>query len=240
MIPLLTISWDKRATFIERPNRFLGLCNIEDKNRPVRAHIKDPGRLKELLYPGNHVLLKRANGANRKTKWDLIAARSTDLNSWVLVNSGYHSLIARNILLHKEISPYKSIKDIRSEVKVQNSRLDFLITLKNDEKIFIEVKGCTLEKDGKALFPDAPTARGVRHLEELLNIVKSGYGAAIFFLIFCQNVTCFSANRGTDKRFYKVFNEISKSDTSIYCFLLEYKEDFKVYFKEMLPLCKDL
>ncbi len=239
MIPLISISWDKKATFLKRPNRFIGICKIEDEKEPVEVHIKDPGRLKELLYPGNKVLLKRADNKNRKTKWDLIAASSGDLKSWILVNSGYHSQIAKKLLTFNDISPFREIREVRPEIKVKNSRLDFLITLKNDDKIYIEVKGCTLEREGRALFPDAPTIRGCRHLNELLDVVKEGDGAAIFFLIFCPNVDCFSVNKDTDKKFYEVFNQIIKSDIGIYCFLLEYREDGMVYFKQLLPLCRD-
>ena len=96
-IPVLEVSYDASGVFKERPNRFLGVVDIDQPRKAagVHVHIHDPGRLKELLYKGNKVLLRHARTSNRKTDWDLIAAKYSD--GWVLVNSSYHRAGAEHI-----------------------------------------------------------------------------------------------------------------------------------------------
>ncbi len=232
---LLEIPYDKRAIFVKRPNRFLGICSDTQSGQELKAHVRDPGRLRELLYPGNQVLLSKANKEGRKTDWDLIAARS-DSGHWVLVNSGFHSTIASKILSDSEISPLGQIKSIKPEVKVGKSRLDFLVTLRKDKKVYVEVKGCTLEKDGRALFPDAPTERGRRHLMELGELVDKGYMAMVVFLVLCPHVECFDANKETDPYFFNTFHRILRQGVRVYPVCLEYKDGF-IWYKREIGIC---
>ncbi len=239
MKPLFEIPWDKEAIFLERTNRFLAICNIEGQSGSVKVHVRDPGRLKELLFPGNRLLLKRAKGKPRKTSWDLISALSQDGKSWVLVNSGFHSSIASAIFEDEEISPFKGIREIKKEVKFESSRLDFLLTLESFERIYIEVKGCTLERSNIALFPDAPTERGRRHLKELIKIrEEKGERSAICFLIFCPNVNYFSPNWNTDREFSRTFYEAIKKGVECHPFLLEYKKGMVNFLRE-IPFLKE-
>ncbi len=233
---LLEISWDKRAIFLERPNRFLGICQDPNTNEELKVHVRDPGRLTELLFKGNEVLLKRGKNPKRKTRWDLIAARS--MGKWVLVNSGFHSAIASLIFNDKEISPFGRVLSLQPEVKVGKSRLDFLLFIEKGKKIYIEVKGCTLQKNGKALFPDAPTQRGRRHLLELADMVEKGSRSAVVFLIFCPNVSCFDANGRTDPAFYETFYHVIEKGVEVYPICLEYKGSF-VWYKKEIELCRD-
>ena len=130
---VMEIPWDAKGTFKERPNRFLGIVDITSlkkyKSKKVKAHVHDPGRLKELLYPRNQVLLRKATNLNRKTKWDLIAAMYE--GEWILVHSGFHRQIAEWVISDPKVSPFKSVKHIKAEAKFGNSRLDFLLTKKN-------------------------------------------------------------------------------------------------------------
>ena len=239
MKPLFEIPWDSEAVFMERPNRFLAICRVDGNPDPVRVHVRDPGRLKELLFPGNRLLLKRAKGKSRKTSWDLVSALSRDGRSWVLVNSGFHTRIASAIFEDEDISPFRGVCGIKREVKLKKSRLDFLLTLESFERIYVEVKGCTLERSNVALFPDAPTERGKRHLEELIAIRQErGERSAVCFLIFCPDVKCFSPNWNTDREFSRTFYEAIKRGVECYPFLLEYKKGM-VNFLGQIPFIKE-
>ncbi|WP_455393028.1 DNA/RNA nuclease SfsA [[Eubacterium] cellulosolvens] len=238
---LLSISHDAEGIFRSRPNRFLGIVEVKtNKNSEPsieKVHIHDPGRLNELLYPGNHVLLKHVTSTNRKTSWDLLAARVN--KQWVFTHSGYHRIITENILNNKTISPFGKISEIRPEVTVGHSRLDFLITKPEDVKIYVEVKGCTLTRNGTALFPDAPTIRGSRHLETLISIRETGTHSAIILLIFRTDSQCFAPNTNTDPKFSKTFKKAKEKGVELYPIVLEYDGKNICYLKT-IPLCPNL
>lgn len=206
---ILKINDTEKGIFIERPNRYL--AKIEINNVVEDVHVHDPGRLKELLYPGNVVLIKREDNTNRKTKYDLIAAKKE--NEIVLVNSKYHRYIAEKILKNK----YDNIK---AEVKYRNSRIDFLA----EDKIWIEIKGCTLSKNNVALFPDAPTKRGLKHLNELIELKEKGYEAHIYFLIFAKALY-FSPNYETDPNFSNKLYEAVDKGVKVFPLLFSFKNN---------------
>lgn len=187
--------------FIERPNRYLAEVDIAGKRSVV--HVHDPGRLKELLYLGNRCLVKYAASEKRKTEWDMIAAYKDD--EFVLVHSGIHRYLAEAILRNADINPFGGFEQIKPEAKYGKSRIDFLAkTLQTGEDIWVEVKGCSLSIDGIAKFPDAPTERGTRHLEELIEIKASGARAGVLLLVL-SNARAFIPNKETDPKFYKTF-----------------------------------
>ena len=231
---LLKLKADYEGIFIERINKFLGKVKISDKEEFV--HIHDPGRLKELLYKGNRVLIKDENKPNRKTKFDLIAAFKND--HWVLVHSNYHRKIAENIIKNKIIGELSRFNKIEAEKKFNTSRIDFLLTdSKNQKKLWLEVKGCTLSENGIALFPDAPTKRGTKHLLELLNISKSDDYAGLLILVFRKDSECFMPNEKTDPEFSKAFYTLIKNK-NIFIFPVQLTYDGNyVKFKKILPLC---
>ncbi len=238
MVRLIHIPWDQKAELSERPNRFLAIARpLGHEPRKARdiikAHVHDPGRLRELLFPGNEILLRYAARAGRKTDWDLVAARNG--NEWILVNSGFHSAIAEAILNNRHISPFGPLSALRSEVKYGSSRLDFLISTPEDEKIYIEVKGCTLVRGNTALFPDAPTIRGRKHLEELMSITRQGCRAAVIFLIFGKGGRSFRANGETDPGFAETLYLAQNMGVEIYPLRLEYREDI-IWYKSELPV----
>ncbi len=235
MIGLYPVSWDQKATFLERPNRFLATASLlkNGGSEVAEVHVRDPGRLEELLFPGNLLLLKHAAGKKRKTKWDLVAARHGE--QYVLVNSGYHPGIARKFLSDPSISPFGPLSSIRGEVKCGSSRLDFLISTPEAEKIYIEVKGCTLARNHTALFPDAPTARGRRHLEELIKVRSEGMRAAVIFLVLRKDSRSFAPNSRTDPAFAETLLRASIAGVEIYPVLLEYSRDI-IWYKSLLPV----
>lgn len=206
---LLKIDNLKEGVFIDRPNRYL--ANVMIDGRMELVHVHDPGRLKELLYPHNKCLIKPVSGEKRKTQWDMIAAQKGD--EFVLVHSGYHRYIAEAILNNAAINPFGVFTDLKAEVTHGHSRIDFIAKVTSPsevastmshETIWVEVKGCSLSEEGVAKFPDAPTERGTRHLEELMQIKISGDRAGVLLLVFSE-AQWFVPKRDTDPKFYKAF-----------------------------------
>ena len=180
-----------KAKFISRPNRFIAMADV-DGNETV-CHVKNTGRLKELLTENAVVYLEESSNPLRKTKYDLVAAEKD--GEIFNIDSQAPNIAAGEYF--RKIFPDCTV---RAEVKYGNSRFDFYIEGK-DRKIFAEVKGVTLIKDGVALFPDAPTDRGVKHIRELVECRKEGYEAYILFVIQTQQVNEFSPNDETHRQF---------------------------------------
>ena len=237
-IPLLPIPWDREGVLQARPNRFLALVSLDGGGREEEAekvHVHDPGRLQELLYPGNRVLLKRMDAPHRKTKWDLIAAWYE--GRWVLVHSGYHSRIARQILENPKLSPFGELKELKAEVKMGKSSMDFLLTHEDGRETVLEVKGCTLTIDGVALFPDAPTERGRRHLETLMDVRERGLDAAVLILVFRSASKCFSPNQGTDPKIATTFWKAMEAGVEVHPLVLGY-DGKTLSFLKRIPVCQ--
>ena len=180
-----------KAKFISRPNRFIAYVELEEET--VVCHVKNTGRCRELLDADCEVYLTESANPNRKTKYDLVAVNK---NGALFNIDSYAPNIAAGEYL-KELYPSALI---RPETSFGKSRFDFYIENGN-EKIIVEVKGVTLEKDGVALFPDAPTERGEKHIKELTEYAGKGYKTQILFVIQTENVNCFSPNDATHKEF---------------------------------------
>lgn len=187
-----------KSIFISRPNRFIAECELDGEK--VIAHVKNTGRCRELLIPGCTVYLDEPIGGERKTKYDLVAVekRLSD-GSIMLINmdSGAPNEAAAEFLRKGSLFPNA---EIRREVTMGKSRFDFRID-EEDKITFLEVKGCTLEGEGIASFPDAPTERGVKHIEELTELKRQGYGAAILFVIQMKGISEFRPNDITHRAF---------------------------------------
>lgn len=234
--PLFKITPDSEATFKSRENRFLGKVEIVENSSIEDVHIRDPGRLEEILYPGNKVLLEKVENDNRKTKWTLLAGKVR--GDWIFVNSGYHRDISENILDDPSLSPFGKLDDYEAEIKLRKSRIDFLLN-KNGKDIWLEVKGCTLAKERIALFPDAPTERGRKHVKELVNkIDEKNTSGAILFLIFRPEAECFKPYKEKDPKFTNTFKEAIKNGLDVYPVKLEY-DGKTVYYRGKIPLCQD-
>ncbi len=229
---LLEVPSDAEGTFLERKNRFLGIVEVDGKEEKV--HVRDPGRLEEILYPENDVLLEKAKKKDRKTDWTLLAGKVNE--NWIFVNSGYHREIAENILNMPELSPFGEIKGYEAEKKLGESRIDFLLE-KEEEKIWLEVKGCTLAQDNIALFPDAPTERGRRHVDELIKALEEGFEASLLFLVFRPGARCFAPHEEQDPEFSKVFREAQKAGVDVHALKLRYDGGAVYYLKE-IPICE--
>ena len=188
-----------KATFIRRPNRFIAECLLNGDE--VIAHVKNTGRCRELLIEGVTVYLDEPTGRERKTKYDLVAVEKLlPDGSTLLINmdSQAPNEVVAEFLKTGRLFPNATC--IKREVTKGKSRFDFCIE-EVDKTTYLEVKGCTLENNGIASFPDAPTERGVKHIEELIELKKQGYGAAVFFVIQMKKVSEFRPNDITHRAF---------------------------------------
>ena len=236
---LLKIAVDAEGIFRERPNRFLGIVDLplEYGGPGQKVHVHDPGRLMELLFPGNRVLLIHAERPGRKTAWTVAAAWCE--GEWVLINSGLHHKISSAILADPEISPFGRPESVDAEVNSGNSRLDYRMLLPGESRVWVEVKGCTLSRDGVALFPDAPTKRGVRHVRELVDLKVHGDRAALLILVFRQDVICFSPNYLTDAGFARAFAHAVSSGVEVYPLVCSFTHEGDVCFEKRISVCAD-
>lgn len=229
----MDIPYDKKGVFVSRENRFLGKVSIEGTSEERNVHIRDPGRLEEILYQGNKVLLKKAEKESRKTDFDIVAGKVQD--NWILINSGYHREIAEKIFKDDAVNPIKGLISYKAEQMLGESRIDFLLET-SDKKIWLEVKGCTLTKNKTALFPDAPTERGKRHVEELNKVLEKGGHAALMVLVFRPDSECFKPNRATDPDFARVFEEAVEAGLEVHPIKLDYDGTAVEHIGE-IPLC---
>jgi len=198
----------KPAKFISRLNRFV--ANIDINGRAEICHVKNTGRLKELLVPDARVFVQESFNTNRMTKYDLISVyknnRLVNIDSQV-PNKVFYEWISDNNL-------FGDVVLIKPECKYEDSRFDFYMETAAG-KILIEVKGVTLEENGAALFPDAPTERGVKHIEGLCRCIKEGYEAYIIFIIQMEGVLYFTPNAKTHKAFADALKNAKKQGVKI-------------------------
>ncbi len=180
-----------KAVFIDRPNRFIAHAAVDGHIETV--HVKNTGRCKELLLPGAEVYLTAPGTPGRKTKYDLIAVRKS---GGLLINIDSQ---APNQAVREWLGG-QGFHEIIPEYRYGNSRIDFYM-LREMERYLMEVKGCTLERDGVGYFPDAPTARGVKHLRELEKAAAEGYRAILAFVIQMDGVTRVKPNVMTHPEF---------------------------------------
>ena len=183
-----------KGVFKSRPNRFIAEVEIDGKIEI--CHVKNTGRCKELLIPGFTVYANYADNPSRATKYDLIAVEKGDL----LINMDSH---APNIAFGEYLRKGKFLENItliKPEAKYGTSRFDFYVETLS-RKAFIEVKGVTLEENGVAMFPDAPTERGIKHLNELAACIADGFDAYVVFVIQMSGVTHFTPNHKTHAAF---------------------------------------
>ena len=198
------------ARFLRRVNRFTAFVELNGREEIV--HVKNTGRCKELLLEGARVFLEEADKEGRKTKYSLIAVYKGD--TLVNMDSQAPNQMAAEALAEGKIIEIGEVDFLKREVKYENSRFD-LFYQKGDKKGFIEVKGVTLEEDGVAKFPDAPTERGAKHLRELIKAKEEGYEAAVLFVIQMKGVQEFRPNEERDKTFTETLREASEAGVKI-------------------------
>ena len=198
-----------KAKFLSRPNRFI--ANIELDGKTEIAHVKNTGRCKELLTENATVFVQKSDNPSRKTQYDLIGV----LKGERMINMD--SQIPNKVFGQwaEESGFFGRLKLIKCEKTYGSSRFDFYIETEAD-KIFVEVKGVTLEENGVVLFPDAPTERGVKHINELCRCIDDGYKAYIFFIIQMENVKYFTPNRKTHPAFADALKAAADKGVGVY------------------------
>ncbi len=205
------------AMLIKRINRFLGLIEIGENLE--YCHIRDPGRLTELLVPGVKILVKAVNKKGRKTRFELISVYNSGLN--VVVNSGLHSKLAEEVLQTKIIPELAGYRVEASEWRFGSGRIDFLLS-DGHEEYLLEIKGCTLVEEGFALFPDAPTKRGQKHLKELIVSLQKGFKAGILFLVMRKDAKSFLVNSETDPDFGYLFRKAIDAGVQAFAYSFDF------------------
>lgn len=196
------------AVFRERPNRFVAY--VEQDGKREICHVKNTGRCRELLYPGASVYVQRQNNPSRKTALDLIAAEKD--GRWVNMDSQAPNKVALEWLRRGNLCGKDAF--IKPECKYGSSRFDLYFE-DGERRAFIEVKGVTLEEDGIARFPDAPTERGVKHIRELMACVDAGYEAYLLFVIQMKGVHALEPNDRTHPAFGEALREAAMKGVQI-------------------------
>lgn len=188
------------AVFLSRPNRFVAY--VEQAGKQEICHVKNTGRCRELLIPGAELYVQRSDNPARKTALDLISVKKGA--QWVNMDSQAPNKAAAEWLKNGGLGRKEIL--VRPEYKYENSRFDFYLETEG-RKAFMEVKGVTLEEDGTARFPDAPTERGVKHIRELMRCLDDGYEAYILFVIQMKGVHAFEPNDRTHPAFGETLRE---------------------------------
>ncbi len=194
--------------FLSRPNRFIAYVDMG--GRTEKVHVKNTGRCRELLVEDAVVYLEKGVSPGRSTGYDLVAVKKG--NRMINMDSNAPNKAVGEWLLKKELFP--SLTNIRAEKTYKTSRFDFYVETEED-KIFLEVKGVTLEREGGAYFPDAPSGRAVKHVEELAEAVKEGYKAYVLFVIQMKGVDFFAPNAETHPAFAEALENARKAGVEI-------------------------
>ena len=218
------------ARFLRRVNRFTAFVELNGQEEIV--HVKNTGRCKELLLEGARVFLEEADKEGRKTKYSLIAVYKGD--TLVNMDSQAPNQMAAEALAEGKITEIGEVDFLKREVNYENSRFD-LFYQKGEKKGFIEVKGVTLEGNGIAKFPDAPTERGAKHLRELIKAKEEGYEAAALFVIQMKGVQEFRPNEERDKNFTAALKEAAKAGVKILAYDCRVQVG-KVYIDQKVPV----
>ena len=198
-----------KGKFLERPNRFIAICEINGKEEI--CHVKNTGRCRELLVEGATVYLEKSSNTNRKTQYDLVCVEKNNK----LINMD--SQIPNYVVTESLDKIFNDITYVKQEHKYGNSRFDIYVETKTD-KIFVEVKGVTLEDNGVVRFPDAPTERGIKHLKELQKAVSEGYRACVVFLVQMQDVKYFEPNYETHPEFASELKKAYENGVEIFVY----------------------
>lgn len=233
------------ATFLSRPNRFIAKVSLCD-GREETVHVKNTGRCKELLIPGCNVYLEKSENPNRKTLYDLIAVekRYDEVFDWGIfplafrkrMNDGKEKTLLFNIdsqAPNKVVLEWLKKQDysvIKPEFTFGKSRFDFYLekidsVTGKTEQILMEVKGCTLEIEGVGYFPDAPTERGVKHLNELSDAIGEGYKSVLAFVIQMEGVTEVFPNVKTHPEFAEALENAKASGVEVWFLPCKVKAD---------------
>ncbi|MCW4022044.1 MAG: DNA/RNA nuclease SfsA [Candidatus Bathyarchaeota archaeon] len=219
-----------KGHFVKRPNRFLALVTLE--NKIVPCFLPNPGRMKELLFPGVEVFAHEVKKGHRKTKFDLIGVMHE--GELISLDTRVPNKLVFEALKNKDIKEFNMYDFVKPEYGYGSSRFDFFLSNGN-EKCLLEVKSCSLVEEGVALFPDAPTVRGKRHLLELIDAKKEGYRACVLFIIQRINADVFAPNDETDPDFGEAFRKALKNGVEAYAYYSEFVGN-RIFLKDNVKI----
>ena len=200
-----------RGIFISRPNRFIAEVRVDGEIKI--CHVKNTGRCRELLLPGARVILEHSASENRKTEYDLIAVYKGDM--LINIDSQAPNKVFGEWVTAGGFIPNADL--IKPECRYGDSRFDFYIEAAG-RRVFTEIKGVTLERDGIVMFPDAPTERGVKHIRELMAAARAGYEASVVFVVQMENCRYFIPNRETHPALADALIEAREAGVGIFAF----------------------
>ena len=207
-----------KGYFIDRPNRFI--AHVEMNGQIETVHVKNTGRCAELLKPGAEVYLQDSKNPERKTRFDLIGVKKGE--HLVNMDSQVTNVVVREWI--ESGAFVEGVTFVKSEYTYGKSRFDLYVEA-GERKILIEVKGVTLEEEGVVRFPDAPSERAVKHVEELAQAVKEGYEAYVFFVIQMKDIWYFTPNVDTHAAFANALIEASENGVKVIAYDCEVTED---------------
>lgn len=210
-----------RGFFQERLNRFSAIVRVKDKM--LLTFLPNPGRMHEFLVPGTEVVLREVLKDNRKTSYDLIGVTYNGL--WVSVDSRVPNKLVLEALKNKDINEFSEYSIIKPEYGYGHTRFDFFLANRT-ENCLLEVKSTTLMKNGVAMFPDAVTARGTRHVKDLVKAKKEGYRACILFIIQRTDAYSFAPCDEIDPKFGKALRNAAVEGVEIYAYKMEISQNF--------------
>lgn len=207
----------KQGIFKERPNRFVAIVEIDGHLEKV--HVKNTGRCKELLTEGATVFLEDFHNrmGTRKMRYSLIAVVKKENGLLINMDSQAPNKVVEEALLNKSLSlpGMDNISYVKRESTYGNSRFDFYVEDDKGKKGYIEVKGVTLEHNGIVRFPDAPTTRGIKHIEELVEAKKAGFEAYILFVVQMEGMKYFEPNYATHQAFGEALCNAEKENVTV-------------------------
>lgn len=209
--------------FVERLNRFE--ANVLIDGEPHTVHVKNTGRCKELLVPGATVYLEYCEKLTRKTQFDLVAVEKARAKKGILLvnmDSQAPNAVAEEWL--REGNLFSPDAVVQREKTYRSSRFDFYVR-DGERRAYIEIKGVTLENEGKARFPDAPTERGVKHLCELTECLSEGYEAFLIFVLQMGEMRSFSPNEETDRAFALALRKAAEAGVKVLAYQCEVAPD---------------
>lgn len=203
-----------KAEFLSRPNRFIALVRL--KGETITVHVKNTGRCRELLPEGATVYLAASDNPARKTPYDLVAVEKVMPDGTTLfinMDSQAPNRIAAEWLPKSGL--FSAGSTIRREVVCGASRFDFAVDTPHTPTAYLEVKGCTLEREGIAYFPDAPTERGVKHIRELTALAREGHPSFVLFVVQMKGIRNLRPNDVTHKAFGDALREAREAGVMI-------------------------
>lgn len=221
------------SQIIQRLNRFAVLVAVDGRQEVV--HLANSGRLRELLAPGTPALLVERSGASRKTHYDLLLVRLH--HGLVSADARLPNALVKEALLAGSLEPFRQYTTVRPEARYGDSRCDFLLE-GPEGRCLVEIKSVTLVEDSVALFPDAPTTRGTRHLQNLIAARRVGHEAAVVFIIQRADAHHFRPNDTADPAFGQALRRAAAAGVGVYAYRCNVAET-EMYITDAIPVRLD-